>query len=265
MSMAANQTDEVLIGLKSIRDDLAASRLVPARVIEVRDILMQCLQIIGANEQPRLSPPPTAAPSQPAAFGFSVMFSQGPPVPFCFGLRFSASFKVEKAKYESIERMREQWELDLRSAFVDPTLHVTQLLAGSVIVCCISGLPPPIVMQRSADLVHKRSRLPQLEGLAPNWRPDCQQWYSPKQLQLLQPLFVPVPPPAAFLLGPPPAKSPASFGDPTDSQDSQLQQIPQTPTTPITRDDFIAWATEFGDNDTLERMRTDPTYCPWKQ
>jgi len=102
-------------------------------------------------------------------------------------------------------------------------------------------------------------------GLAPNWRPDCQQWYSPKQLQLLQPLFVPVPPPAAFLLGPPPAKSPASFGDPTDSQDSQLQQIPQTPTTPITRDDFIAWATEFGDNDTLERMRTDPTYCHWKQ
>lgn len=97
----------------------------------------------------------------------------------------------------------------------------------------------PCVVQRSLELVRTPSpALPPLEGVTPNFRPELQQseWLSPTQLKALQPML-PLP----------------TLPAPEDA----------TPAvTPITREDFAAWAAEFGDTATLARgPKLQPLDC----
>jgi hypothetical protein len=110
------------------------------------------------------------------------------------------------------------------------------------------------VAQRALTLAKSASPRPALVGLALKWRPELQAppaWLSPKRLQALQSLMLPPPQlPVSPGLAPPspPQLEPSSFNA----------------ATPVARDDFAAWAAEFGDQAALERLKTDPTYRPWQ-
>lgn len=149
--------------------------------------------------------------------------------------------------------MREQWELNLRKSFGDPTLRLHSLMRGSVLAFCQFSIPLPTIANAVFLLAQSpSSSLPSIDGVAVNWHQAPSIFMAPKALlrftqSLPQPPALPSsfsPLPAQNLIAP---ESPAAFT-----------------TAPISREDYIKMATEFDDQATLERMRSDPSYQPWK-
>lgn len=188
-----------------------------------------------------------SAPLLPnGAFGISVTFA---PPQVAFGLRFSAKFAAERAKYSTHDSMRDQWQSKLRVALKDNSLCVVQLLSGSVIAQCTSNMPPQFLAQNFLALVKSPTPvLPPPEGFAVNWSSGAQPaWLSPNRLRSL------------LLLE-------SSIPSISQMQPSPPLQEPAVVVTksPLTHEDFEALASEFDDQATLERLRSDKDFCPWK-
>lgn len=241
---------------QALRDELAAGHLSSARAAEARDMLGQCLLLVGAKEQPRvMMPPPGFLDVSATVSQGHMVTAAGETVALTFGLRFGAKYAYERAKFSSDDLMRRHWEMSLRTAFNDPSLQVLNLVPGSVIAMCASNIPFSLVVQCSLELAKTSDTggLPPLEGLGltPNVHHGSHriEWLSPTKLKALLPL----------LPSTPTVQPPASTALPSP----QDALPPAVPSRPITREEFAAMVSEFNDTATLDRMSRDPSYTPW--